>query len=80
MNRIADGWVGAMAKGVTRNPITLLCYEGSKRMEDDCARTYQKIRRGYMYMNHKITIRPEEHKDYKHIVSLILRSFEEGTD
>ncbi|MGN1207704.1 MAG: GNAT family N-acetyltransferase [Eubacteriales bacterium] len=28
----------------------------------------------------KITIRPEEHKDYKSIVSLILRSFGEGTD
>ena len=33
-----------------------------------------------MYMKQKITIRPEEHKDYKHIVSLILRSFQEGTD
>ena len=31
-------------------------------------------------MNQKITIRPEEHKDYKSIVSLILRSFQEGTD
>ncbi len=31
-------------------------------------------------MNSKITIRPEEHKDYKDIVSLILRSFREGTD
>lgn len=31
-------------------------------------------------MNRKITIRPEEHKDYKSIVSLILRSFREGTD
>ena len=31
-------------------------------------------------MNQKITIRPEEHKDYKRIVSLILRSFQEGTD
>ena len=30
--------------------------------------------------NLKITIRPEEHKDYKRIVSLILRSFQEGTD
>lgn len=30
--------------------------------------------------NPKITIRPEEHKDYKDIVSLILRSFREGTD
>ncbi len=28
----------------------------------------------------KITIRPEEHKDYKSIVSLVLRSFSEGTD
>ena len=33
-----------------------------------------------MYMNKKITIRPEEHKDYKKIISLILRSFQEGTD
>ena len=31
-------------------------------------------------MNNNITIRPEEHKDYKDIVSLILRSFQEGTD
>ena len=31
-------------------------------------------------INSKITIRPEEHKDYKSIVSLILRSFREGTD
>lgn len=31
-------------------------------------------------MDKKITIRPEEHKDYKSIVSLILRSFREGTD
>lgn len=31
-------------------------------------------------MNKRITIRPEEHKDYKSIVSLILRSFQEGTD
>lgn len=31
-------------------------------------------------MNSKLTIRPEEHKDYKSIVSLILRSFREGTD
>ena len=31
-------------------------------------------------MNKKITIRPKEHKDYKSIVSLILRSFQEGTD
>ena len=28
----------------------------------------------------RITIRPEEHKDYKDIVSLVLRSFREGTD
>ncbi len=32
------------------------------------------------FVKHKITIRPEEHKDYKDIVSLILRSFQEGTD
>ena len=31
-------------------------------------------------MDKKITIRPEEHKDYKSIISLILRSFQEGTD
>ncbi len=31
-------------------------------------------------INQKIIIRPEEHKDYKSIVSLILRSFKEGTD
>ena len=31
-------------------------------------------------MNQKITIRLEEHKDYKSIVSLILRSFQKGTD
>ena len=31
-------------------------------------------------MNGKLTIRPEEHKDYKSIVSLILRSFQEETD
>ena len=31
-------------------------------------------------INKKIIIRPEEHKDYKKIVSLILRSFQEGTD
>ena len=31
-------------------------------------------------INRKLTIRPEEHKDYKSIVSLILRSFQEGTD
>ncbi|MGN0684395.1 MAG: GNAT family N-acetyltransferase [Oscillospiraceae bacterium] len=28
----------------------------------------------------EITIRPEQHKDYKDIISLILRSFREGTD
>lgn len=31
-------------------------------------------------MNKNLTIRPEEHNDYKDIVSLILRSFQEGTD
>ena len=31
-------------------------------------------------MNPKITIRPETHGDYKAIVSLVLRSFREGTD
>lgn len=31
-------------------------------------------------MEQKLIIRPEEHKDYKSIVSLILRSFQEGTD
>lgn len=31
-------------------------------------------------MMQKLTIRPEEHRDYKRIVSLILRSFREGTD
>ena len=31
-------------------------------------------------INKNITIRPEQHKDYKSIVSLILRSFQEGTD
>ena len=30
--------------------------------------------------NEKVTIRPEEHRDYKSIVPLILRSFQEGTD
>ena len=30
--------------------------------------------------NQKITIRPETHADYKDIVSLVLRSFREGTD
>lgn len=28
----------------------------------------------------KVTIRPETHRDYKDIVSLVLRSFREGTD
>ena len=31
-------------------------------------------------LNQKLIIRPEEHRDYKSIVSLILRSFQEGTD
>ena len=31
-------------------------------------------------MSGKITIRPEEHKDFKEIISLILRSFQEGTN
>ena len=31
-------------------------------------------------MNKNIIIRPEQHKDYKDIISLILRSFQEGTD
>lgn len=31
-------------------------------------------------MRNDITIRPEKHKDYKDIISLILRSFREGTD
>lgn len=31
-------------------------------------------------LNERITIRPEEHRDYRGIVSLILRSFREGTD
>ena len=31
-------------------------------------------------INQKITIRPETHGDYKDIVSLVLRSFKEGTD
>ncbi len=30
-------------------------------------------------MRTDITIRPEEHKDYKNIIALILRSFQEGT-
>ena len=30
--------------------------------------------------NQRITIRPETHKDYKNVVSLILRTFKEGTD
>lgn len=29
-------------------------------------------------MNRQITIRPEEHKDYKSIISQILRSFQEN--
>lgn len=28
----------------------------------------------------QLTIRPETHKDYKDIISLVLRSFQEGTD
>ena len=28
----------------------------------------------------KLIIRPETHKDYKDIISLVLRSFQEGTD
>ena len=31
-------------------------------------------------MSKNLIIRPEEHRDYKSIVSLILRSFQEGTD
>lgn len=31
-------------------------------------------------MENKLTIRPEEHRDYKDIISLVLRSFQEGTD
>ena len=31
-------------------------------------------------MRNDIIIRPETHKDYKEIISLILRSFSEGTD
>lgn len=31
-------------------------------------------------ISQKLTIRPETHKDYRTIVSLILRSFREGTD
>lgn len=31
-------------------------------------------------MNDRISIRPETHADYKEIVSLVLRSFREGTD
>lgn len=31
-------------------------------------------------MGDNIIIRPETHKDYKEIVSLVLRSFREGTD
>ncbi|MBO4265397.1 MAG: N-acetyltransferase [Clostridia bacterium] len=33
-----------------------------------------------MATNKKLTIRPETHGDYKDIVSLVLRSFSEGTD
>ena len=45
------------------------------------AKTKKKNRKEDMsMMNNKITIRPEEHKDYKSIISLILRSFQEGTD
>ena len=36
--------------------------------------------RNKKFMNKKITIRPEEHKDYKSIILLILRSFQKGTD
>ena len=38
------------------------------------------LRGEHKMMNRMVTIRPEEHKDYKSIVSLILRSFREGTD
>lgn len=31
-------------------------------------------------MSKNLIIRPEEHRDYKSIISLILRSFQEGTD
>ncbi len=31
-------------------------------------------------MRNDITIRPEEHRDYKNIISLVLRSFKEGTN
>ena len=31
-------------------------------------------------ISQKVTIRPEERRDYKSIVSLILRSFREGTN
>ena len=31
-------------------------------------------------INRQVTIRPEEHRDYRDIVSLILRSFREGTN
>lgn len=31
-------------------------------------------------MKHNIVIRPEKHRDFKDIVSLVLRSFKEGTD
>ena len=35
---------------------------------------------GPIYRKAKVTIRPETHGDYKEIVSLVLRSFREGTD
>lgn len=38
------------------------------------------LRKEERNMNSNLTIRPETHKDYKDIVSLILRSFKEGTD
>lgn len=31
-------------------------------------------------MRQDIIIRPEEHRDYKNIITLILRSFKEGTN
>ena len=31
-------------------------------------------------MNGKLTIRPEEHRDYQKIIAMVLRSFQEGTD
>lgn len=36
--------------------------------------------KGEEYMRHDITIRPETQKDYKDIISLVLRSFQEGTN